>query len=1017
MEGCFVLAKKQQTGLALAAAALIGMSICPFVTRMSFADEIPVAESGESQTLDDQSGVAELAEAEPIRFSFQHAPWEDVLKWLAERSNLSFSTDVVPEGTFNYIDNDRTFTTDQAIDLVNSYLLIKGYTLVRRNKMLLVLDLEDDVDKSLVRDLLTETPLDKLDQRGDYEITKTRFTLNHVDAADAEKQLAPLLSPVGSLVVIPKAKQILATETGATLRGMRDILELLEKAAVTDEQKKLHAFSLKVASADEVLSIARPLLGIDEDANAAEDGSIRISADPVGRTVFATGSPDKVQLVEQIVKQVDTSGGPSGPAIEPPQFMAHRVNSTDPDAVLRVLQTLFVGDPVVRLEVDRGTGSIIAYARASQHRSIKATIEEMERNPERFAVIPLRDTDPAAATLLVEKLFSGTTTPPVVDGTIDPPQLVVRGTQSQIQQIRGLLDEMSMATYGASPRYAQRGKVRTIQLDPEAVRTVIESIQRLWPKERNPIRIIESSDSNILHTLRPRVAPTSGGDGDDDPQPVSPRQSRQPDETRRSNDPSRLKTRVTQIETDELSSPLETDNPEIDDTDNLETQPPQIDESETDDPETDDSETDDPETDDPKIDDDPAEPTEQPEPDARGESDPAGPSDERRDTLSDIVIAPTPDGLMISSDDLAALDAIESLIESLGQTGSDRLRFHLAYLKHVEAEAARTLLTSILTGVGDATPATLLTASTNASASGVIGSLLQQGRLSSSSSTIGVPHIVADNRLNALFVHGTSSQIDAVKQLLDVIDAESGPEEVLTFPKPKFIPVYYTTAESVAAVVRQVYANRIEGAQNNMGNDQQRRGRDDDFRGFGRGFFGGGRGGDGDRRSRGQNQQPANDLPKMSLGVDVESNSLVVSAPGPLLKEVEAVVAELDRRAAEKPPETISIVTLRRTTPESVRQALAVLGDKVQTGDLSQPTTSGNGNNNTRQDSRRDRRSDNDNDGNDNNGNDSRRGEQRRSFGAPQINRFGPENNSNFRGNNRQQGQFQGGRRRGDGGR
>ena len=46
----------------------------------------------------------------------------------------------------------------------------------------------------------------------------------------------------------------------------------------------------------------------------------------------------------------------------------------------------------------------------------------------------------------------------------------------------------------------------------------------------------------------------------------------------------------------------------------------------------------------------------------------------------------------------------------------------------------------------------------------------------------------------------------------------------------------------------------------------------------------------------------------MTLGVDTGSNSIVVSAPGPLVKEVEAVVAELDRRAMSDPGEDIAVV-------------------------------------------------------------------------------------------------------------
>ena len=47
---------------------------------------------------------------------------------------------------------------------------------------------------------------------------------------------------------------------------------------------------------------------------------------------------------------------------------------------------------------------------------------------------------------------------------------------------------------------------------------------------------------------------------------------------------------------------------------------------------------------------------------------------------------------------------------------------------------------------------------------------------------------------------------------------------------------------------------------------------------------------------RSSGNEKTNEGPKMSLGVDATSNSLIVSATGSLLKEVEAVVEELDQR-------------------------------------------------------------------------------------------------------------------------
>ena len=60
----------------------------------------------------------------------------------------------------------------------------------------------------------------------------------------------------------------------------------------------------------------------------------------------------------------------------------------------------------------------------------------------------------------------------------------------------------------------------------------------------------------------------------------------------------------------------------------------------------------------------------------------------------------------------------------------------------------------------------------------------------------------------------------------------------------------------------------------------------------------------------------------MSLGVDATSNSLIVSAPGPLLKEVEAVVEELDQRAATQNDQDVVVVTLSEAERANIRPVL-----------------------------------------------------------------------------------------------
>ncbi len=77
-----------------------------------------------------------------IHFKFRYIPWKEVLASVADQAGLSLNMGSPPPGTFNYSD-DREFTVDEAIDLLNRVLLSKGYTLQRNDRLLMLINLAE----------------------------------------------------------------------------------------------------------------------------------------------------------------------------------------------------------------------------------------------------------------------------------------------------------------------------------------------------------------------------------------------------------------------------------------------------------------------------------------------------------------------------------------------------------------------------------------------------------------------------------------------------------------------------------------------------------------------------------------------------------------------------------------------------------------------------------------------------------------------------------------------------------
>ena len=840
-----------------------------------------------------------------LKFSFRFAPWKDVLDWFASQADLSLVMDAPPPGTFNYSDT-KSYSPSQAIDLINSVLLTKGYTVVRRERMLLLVNLEDGVPPNLV----TQVSPEDLDQRGEYELVSVLFPLNNMDPAQVEKEIAKLIGPQGSLVVIPQAKQVFVTETAGRLRTIRNILDSVEQPDTGEEEIKL--FTMKHVSAEEVLVVARQLLGLGEQQNAAADGSIRFAVDGIGDKVFVTGKADVIQRFQQVQQLMDVpsdaiDGDPT--ILETPQLEVYSVTDADPTAVLQVMQTIMAGLPDIRLASDPQTGNLVALARPSEHATIRATLDQMQKDASQIEVLTLRYVDPQVAVVAISRLFGGGTEEspnpkaPKVEADLTTRQLLIRATEPQITQIKLLLEKMGESG-DASAVDSERGNVRMLPITGAAARTVLEQMELLWPTMRsNRIKVV--TPSNTIRSMRTsgdseatNKAPGTTSEGEPTESSSTPPDNRTPDSSRQES------TKKEKSATSERKHPFRF---------------AAFDETEEDE----------------------ASPTE-----PRKESDTATTDGSKsRMPLPDVIVAPGPDGIMIACEDTEVLDQFEALLQTLAdQAVAAAPEYTVFYLKYQKAPIAAALLQQVLgagggeEGSGGSLMGDIASSALGDVGGGLLGGLLGLGGDSGTITTSGDVSIVPDARLNALIVQANAQDLDLIEQLLKIIDQESSPEEVQTAGKPRLIPVVNSDASDIADVVKQVFADRMQSK-----STSQRQPSPEEFIRALRGGKGGGGGGSADAESK---------EPKMTIGVDVHSNSLIVVASEPLYAEVKQLVEQLDQ-ARGASDETVRVIAIQDANPTIVQQALAnIIGAKAKTN-----TTSSDGSSSRSDKSSRDSKS------------------------------------------------------------
>lgn len=877
----------------------------PPVTPVEAPPQSKVNESAHPAATAPEAAEEKLSDDGKLTFNFRYQPWQDVLDWFADQAGLSLILESPPPGTFNYRDA-RRFTVPEALDVINGVLLTKGYTLVRHDRMLVLVNLEDGIPPNLVPDV----PLADLDKYGEYELVRVLFPVWNMTPEQAAEEVQPLLGPQGKAITLPQARQIQVTETGGRLRTIRSVIDAVEQPEkVTAGMRE---FELKYVTLEAAMPTIRQMLGIPADAFSTPDSTVQITKAAIGNKLLFRGTAQQATRLEEILRLIDIPEAASGIG-GTPQLEVYSINTADPEAVLKVLQTLMAGESAVTLATDAKTGNLIAFATPSQQATIRATIDQMQKDARQVDVISLSNVDPQVAVLAINKLFGGGSgeeadpKAPRVDADITTRSLMVRGTTGQVDQIRDLLRKLGETE--EDPSVAQNKQhVRLLPLTGSAARSAITQIEQIWPSVRsNRIRIV--SPSSGIPVYRPSDSALPPGPAAETsremPIDAAPVDAVDPMQQLRE---MLLKGKSSTVNQDATTRPTIQETPAeakpesaIEDKSTQSERPKSRFHFASD--EVKPAVTAPIETDSAAI-----KPVEKSTP---AKETPAKTSAEQNRAGAPIMVAPGPGGLLIASDDLEALDQLEQLLSTLGGRSSAAGReFAVFYLKYSKAATIAEVLAAIFGGKSAGNDRGLLgDMASNALGDvggGLMGDLLLGGGGGGGGSFASAAvDIIPDPRLNALVVHAKPADLDTIEQLLKVLDQRTGPEDVEADAPPRSIQVVNTSARTIATIIQQVYQDRVAGGGGQMSPQDMM------------------------RMIRGGNN-PEQQIQKMSIGVDERNNLLVVRAPDPLFEEVKALVQDLDQSTLDS-PETTRVVSLRHTNSSSVQKALTSILNNVTT--------------------------------------------------------------------------------------
>src|SRR5262249_26896344 len=146
-------------------------------------------------------------------------PWPDIFRWYADISSVTLDWQDEPAGKLTLL-TQRAYTIPETRDLLNRYLLPRGFTILGAGDVQTVVKL-DKIDPSLV----PRVNPDDLQDHLPYEFARVRFDLPAaMEPAKAMEDVKLLLNSTAKVTPLLASKQLMVIDAVTNLRDVRDLL-------------------------------------------------------------------------------------------------------------------------------------------------------------------------------------------------------------------------------------------------------------------------------------------------------------------------------------------------------------------------------------------------------------------------------------------------------------------------------------------------------------------------------------------------------------------------------------------------------------------------------------------------------------------------------------------------------------------------------------------------------------------------------------------------------------------------
>lgn len=204
-----------------------------------------------------------------IRLNFKDAPLAQVLNYLSEAAGFVIVQEREVTGNVS-ITSHQPITREEAVDLLNTVLVEKGYAAIRNGRILKIVSRSE----AKTMDLPVRSGADpELIPRRDELVTQI-IPVRYADAAKLMENIRPLLEEDAALTANESSNAIVLTDTQTNIRRIAEIIRALDTSIANISA--IRVFPLNYADAQEVAQVIQEVFVSGTSSSSAAGGFQRM---------------------------------------------------------------------------------------------------------------------------------------------------------------------------------------------------------------------------------------------------------------------------------------------------------------------------------------------------------------------------------------------------------------------------------------------------------------------------------------------------------------------------------------------------------------------------------------------------------------------------------------------------------------------------------------------------------------------------------------------------------------------